>query len=90
MIKHCSIKIYGQVQGVFFRQSAKQRADELGISGFVRNESDNTVYIEAGGEERNIQKFIVWCHEGPEYAQINKVEATELNPSDQFDNFSIR
>lgn len=45
-MKHISIRIYGRVQGVGFRVSAQKKADELGITGFVRNEPDGTVYLE--------------------------------------------
>lgn len=89
MTKYCSIKIYGQVQGVFFRQSAKEKADGLGITGFVRNEPGGAVYIEAEGEEKNLQKFLAWCHQGPGYAQVDKVEIKELKPTGRFDDFTI-
>jgi acylphosphatase len=51
MKKHFNIRISGRVQGVFFRASTKAKAEELGISGFVQNEPDGSVYIEAEGEE---------------------------------------
>ncbi len=60
-MKHLNIKIHGQVQGVFFRDSAKQAADKLGIKGFAKNEADGTVYIEAEGEEAGLGKFLEWC-----------------------------
>lgn len=69
-MKHLDIKIYGQVQGVFFRYSAKEKADELKISGFARNEPDSAVYIEAEGEESRLNKFLEWCRQGPETAKI--------------------
>lgn len=89
MIKGYSITIHGLVQAVLFRQSAKEIADELGVTGFARNEPNGTVYIEAEGEGENLQKFLAWCRKGPEYAQVNKVEIKELKPAGQFDNFKI-
>jgi acylphosphatase len=77
MKKHLNIKVYGRVQGVFFRHSAKQKARELGVKGFVRNEPDNTVYIEAEGEEENLKQFLDWCHKGPFLASVKKVEVKE-------------
>jgi acylphosphatase len=88
MIKHFNIKVYGRVQGVFFRASTKTQADALGINGFVRNEKDETVYIEAEGEEENLNKFLEWCKQGPKYAVVDSLEVieSEIRP---FNNFVI-
>lgn len=77
MTKHFNIKIYGLVQGVFFRANAKERAKELNITGFARNESDGSVYIEAEGEEKSLNKFIKWCNSGPAMAQVEKMVISE-------------
>lgn len=77
MIKHLNIKIYGQVQGVFFRISAKQEAEKLGIVGFAKNEPDGTVHIEAEGEKENLDKFLEWCKDGPDAAKVKKLIVTE-------------
>ena len=79
MKKHVTIKVHGKVQGVFFRASTKNKADELSVTGFVRNESDGTVYIEAEGEEEALKKFIAWCHQGPAHAQVERCDITEEN-----------
>lgn len=76
MLKHINIKIYGLVQGIFFRVSAKEQAEKLNINGFAQNESDGTVYIEAKGEKENLDKFINWCKNGPELAKVEKIEVT--------------
>jgi len=74
MLKHLNIKIFGRVQRVFFRHSAKQKAEELDIKGSVRNEPDGAVYIEAEGKEENLKQFLDWCHQGPDSAKVEKVE----------------
>lgn len=79
MVRHYNIKVYGRVQGVFFRASTKTKADEFNITGFVRNERDETVYIEAEGEEENLQKFIEWCKQGPKYAIVEQCEIEEAD-----------
>lgn len=84
MKKHVSIRIYGLVQGVFFRITAKDEADKLAVTGFARNEDGGTVYIEAEGEEESLNKFITWCHQGPKFAKVDKVEIKE----DLIKNFS--
>lgn len=76
-MKHINIKIYGQVQGVFFRSSAKEGAEKLNIKGFARNENDGSVYIEAEGTSENLDKFLSWCKKGPEAAEVEKIEVSE-------------
>ena len=74
---HFSLKISGKVQGVFFRARTKDKADELGINGFVRNEKDGSVYVECEGDEMVLKEFISWCHQGPSRARVDKVEVSE-------------
>ena len=88
MLKHFNIKVYGRVQGVFFRASTKTQADALNIKGFVRNEKDETVYIEAEGEEDNLKKFIEWCSQGPKYAVVERCDVIESEIR-HFNNFVI-
>ena len=51
-----------------------EAAYRFGVTGFVKNKKDGTVYVEAEGPEDNIEQFIKWCHKGPTWARINKVE----------------
>lgn len=74
---HLNIKISGQVQGVFFRVSAKKEADLLNLKGFAKNEDDGSVYIEIEGEESSISKFISWCKEGPALAKVENIKTSE-------------
>ena len=67
----------GKVQGVFFRALTKEKADELGITGFVRNEPDGCVYIEAEADEKILQQFMDWCRQGPSRARVEKMEVSE-------------
>lgn len=77
MMKHVSLHVFGDVQGVFFRATAKVKADEFGVKGFIRNEADGNIYCEAEGNEASIEKFIEWCHRGPAHAQVMKVIVKE-------------
>jgi acylphosphatase len=90
MSKRINLKIHGRVQGVFFRDSARIKARELNLFGFVRNERDGTVGIVAEGEEKNLQEFIEWCQNGPDHAQVSKVEIEWQNSTAEFSNFSIK
>lgn len=89
MMRHVNIKISGRVQGVFFRASTKERADALGLSGFVRNEPDGGVYVEAEGSEAAVEKLVVWCHSGPPKARVETVETNEGNATG-FNGFEVR
>jgi len=76
-MKHYNISITGRVQKIGFRFSAMQAAYRFGIHGFVRNMQDETVYIEAEGEEEQTDQFIKWCRRGPMGAKVENVEVTE-------------
>ena len=69
--------VSGRVQGVFYRASAKTKADELGIMGFVQNLPDGKVYIEAEGSDEKLDLFKAWCSKGPPRAQVDQVEIKE-------------
>ncbi len=70
---HKNIRVTGRVQGVGFRYSARQVAREIGVKGFVRNQPDGSVYIEAEGEPDQVERFLAWCREGPSRAVISHV-----------------
>ncbi len=74
MNKHLAIKISGRVQGVWFREQTKRKALELGITGFVRNEDDGSVFIEAEGGDAPLSDFLAWCRQGPPLAVVENVE----------------
>lgn len=78
MKKHLNIVVYGFVQGVFFRTTAKQEAEKVGIKVVAENKPDGSVYIEAEGEEKNLDQFIKWCHQGSDLAEVEKVEVHEI------------
>ena len=88
-IQHLTLRIFGEVQGVCFRAAAQHYARQHGITGFVRNESDGSVYIEAEGPETSLQKFKEWCNKGPSTADVQRVEST---PGEilSYPDFSIR
>jgi acylphosphatase len=73
-MKHSNLKIYGKVQGIFYRMAALERAHELNLVGWVRNLEDGTVEIEVQGEKNAIERFIEWCKKGPKGAHVESVE----------------
>lgn len=88
MLKTLSIIVTGKVQGVWYRQSAKEKATELGVTGNVRNQLDSSVAIIATGLANQLDQFIEWCRQGPPRALVTNVEVTEL-PLQSFDRFVI-
>lgn len=85
---HKNIVIQGWVQGVGFRYAARKIAIQSGITGFVRNLPDGSVYIEAEGSEEQVKEFIAWCRSGPARAKIRSV-AIEDGSLRNFSDFSI-
>lgn len=73
-MNHYDIKIFGNVQGVFFRHSAKELAEKLGLRGFARNESNGAVYIEIEGNQAAVEKFIGWVKKGPPSARVENAK----------------
>lgn len=76
-MKHVSIWVSGRVQGVFYRATAKQKADELHIQGSIRNNEDGSVLIEAEGADSSIEEFIAWCRKGPKLSRVDHCEIKE-------------
>lgn len=76
-MKHLNIRVTGRVQGVYFRASTRDIATKLKLRGFVRNEPDGSVYIEAEGSEEALDEFVAWCHHGPPAAIVKNVEVQE-------------
>jgi acylphosphatase len=68
--------VHGRVQGVFFRASAREEAERLGIGGWVRNLPDGTVEVDAAGAEPTLRAFAAWLERGPRQARVDRVEAT--------------
>ena len=68
--------IHGRVQGVWFRESMKQQAEQLGIHGWVMNRADGCVEAVIQGNENAIAAMLAWVHSGPPLAQVTQVEQT--------------
>lgn len=84
------LNIQGRVQGVFFRQSTKQTADRLGLTGWARNSPDGSVEAVFEGEKMVVNQAIEWCRQGPPAARVNDVRVDWRDFVDEFDGFEIR
>ena len=77
------LRIYGQVQGVFYRAWTAETARALGLSGWVRNRSDGTVEIVAQGEEEAVERLIHRCRQGPPAARVERIDVEETDEPEQ-------
>jgi acylphosphatase len=77
MTRHLNIAVSGKVQGVFFRATAKDMADSLGLRGFVSNQGDGSVYIEVEGDAAALDQYLSWCRQGPPRAVVSNVEVAD-------------
>lgn len=80
--------IKGKVQGVFYRATAKELADQLGITGWVRNLPDMNVEITATAPHEVLQHYIEWCKLGPPRARVDEIMVEELS-FEEFTGFRI-
>ncbi len=81
--------ISGRVQGVNFRWYTQDKAQELGLTGWVRNLWDGRVEAIFEGEEKAVRDAVAWCHIGPSSARVDNVEVTYEEPTGDFNSFRI-
>ena len=81
------IIISGRVQGVFFRDSTRRKAVELGLSGGVRNLHDGRVEVLVSGPENSVQRLIKWLKIGPKHAKVTTIEVSDCPVSVDQDYF---
>jgi acylphosphatase len=90
MIKKAHVWVSGRVQGVWFRSNVREKARELGLTGWVRNLWDGRVEAIFEGEEEKIKEMIEWCWRGPPLAKVRDVAVKMEESSNEFDDFVVR
>ncbi|MDP2587610.1 MAG: acylphosphatase [bacterium] len=75
-----TIRVYGQVQGVFFRAQAAAFARLHNLTGLVKNEPDGSVYLEAEGSPEDVQLLVDWCRTGPSRAKVQRCVVADGQP----------
>ena len=88
--KQVKIKVYGRVQMVMFRDTARRQAQKLGLVGWVKNEPDDTVQIVAEGGEKKLKELVKWCYNGPVLASVDKIDVEWEKASGKFNKFEIK
>jgi acylphosphatase len=89
MAKAVSVKVTGRVQGVSFRWYAVHEAERLGVTGWIRNEPDESVAGHFEGPDDAVDALVEWCRHGPSYAAVRDVAVTEARPTGA-DEFAVR
>lgn len=84
------VYISGSVQGVFFRDSTRQKANELDLNGWVKNMSDGRVEALFEGPADAVQEMLDWCKEGPAQADVEDVDAEHEEPMEDLKGFEVR
>ena len=82
--------VSGRVQGVWFRARTRQRAEQLGIKGWVRNTTDGRVEAVFEGEEELVREIVEWCYHGPPMAKVSSVEVIKQEFTNNFDSFTVK
>ena len=84
------VRIAGQVQGVFFRDATRQKAEELNLAGWVKNLPDGRVEAVFEGPPDEVKKMLRWCEEGPQQATVENVDADIEDPVGDLSGFEVR
>lgn len=82
--------ISGRVQGVFYRQNAKNKAEKLKINGWVKNLEDGRIEAVFEGEKEKVEEMVEWAKRGPIIARVDNIEIIKEEYQDEFRNFEIR
>lgn len=85
-----TIKISGKVQGVFFRATTLEKANELGIVGYVRNGEDGSVLVVAEGRAEQLDRLAAWCAAGPTTARVTGCDVKRGRATGEFQRFRIQ
>jgi acylphosphatase len=89
MITRVHVLISGKVQGVWYRASTKQKADELGVLGWVRNTDNGCVEAVFEGEKAKIDEMIAWCWIGPQKAQVSDIKILSSRSDETYTSFVV-
>jgi acylphosphatase len=89
-LERAHVRIAGQVQGVFFRDSTRQKAEELNLAGWVKNLPDGRVEAVFEGPPDEVKKMLRWCEEGPQQATVENVDTDIEDPVGDLSGFEVR
>ena len=80
-MRRVRVLVSGRVQGVFFRASCAERAGDLDLSGWIRNDEGGNVEAEFEGAESAVAQMVSWCREGPPLARVDRIDVADEAPT---------
>ena len=89
-LQRAHVLVSGQVQGVFFRDSTRQKAEELGLAGWVKNTADGQVEALFEGPSGKVKEMVRWCEEGPQHASVENVDTNFESAGGDLKGFEVR
>lgn len=89
MTRRAHVRVYGRVQGVYFRSETTERARGRGLSGWVRNNPDGSVEAVFEGDDRLVEEMVGWCRKGPAAARVERLEVDWETPAGEAGGFGI-
>ncbi len=84
------VRVSGNVQGVFFRDSARRQAEQLGLVGWIENLPDGRVEAVFEGPTESVREMVGWCESGPSQADVENVEADYGEAGGDLRGFEVR
>jgi acylphosphatase len=88
-LERAHVLVSGQVQGVFFRDSTRQKAEELGLAGWVKNVPDGQVEALFEGPSESVREMVDWCKEGPQRASVENVDVDFESAGGDLETFEV-
>ena len=84
------VRISGRVQGVFFRDSAREKAERLDLAGWIKNLPDGRVEAIFEGPSQKVREMVDWCEHGPSQASVESVDTDFEEPRGDLQGFEVR
>ncbi len=88
--EYVNVQVSGRVQGVAFRDSTRQKAEELGLAGWVKNLPDGSVEAVFEGPSEAVQEMVEWCESGPSPADVEDLQLEYGDPQGDLSSFEVR
>jgi len=89
-VRRVRITVRGRVQGVAYRASTQRVAERLGLGGWVKNQADGSVLLEAEGEAGQLAQLEAWCKKGPPAAEVSGIDVEEVDAMGSAPGFAVR
>ena len=83
------LKVFGDVQGVWYRASTAGVARDLKLKGYAKNLSDDSVEVVATGSEENLLKLKKWCEQGSKHSNVERMEEEWSESEERFEDFEV-